>query len=62
MGDLENVGRETNQLEKSIFRILDFYESTLIPMLQANPDKILKRIEKQNEKQEDKIESKTIVK
>jgi hypothetical protein len=44
MGDLENVGKEKNQIEKSIYRILDFYESTLIPLIEANPEKIMKRI------------------
>jgi len=39
MGDLENTGKEKNQLEKSIFRILDFYNTTLIPMMEANPEK-----------------------
>jgi hypothetical protein len=44
MGDLENTGKEKNNMEKQIFRILDFYNSTLIPLIEANPEKFIKRI------------------
>ena len=59
MGDLENTGKEKNQIEKNIYRILDFYNSTLIPLMEANPEKFLKRIQKEKDKEQIKITPKT---
>lgn len=46
LGDIENTGKEKNQIEKQIFRILDFYNTTLIPLMESCPEKFLKRMEK----------------
>ena len=51
MGDLENTGKEKNQIEKNIYRILDFYNSTLIPLMEANPEKFMKRVQKEKDKE-----------
>ena len=59
MGDLENTGKEKNQIEKNIYRILDFYNSTLIPLMEANPEKFIKRIQKEKDKEQIKIQPKT---
>ena len=59
MGDLENTGKEKNQIEKNIYRILDFYNSTLIPLMEANPEKFIKRIQKEKDKEQIKITPKT---
>jgi hypothetical protein len=59
MGDLENTGKEKNQIEKNIYRILDFYNSTLIPLMEANPEKFMKRIQKEKDKEQIKITPKT---
>ena len=59
MGDLENTGKEKNQIEKQIFRILDFYNTTLVPLMEANPEKFLKRIQKEKEKEQIKIQPKS---
>ena len=59
MGDLENTGKEKNQIEKNIYRILDFYNSTLIPLMEADPEKFIKRIQKEKDKEQIKIQPKT---
>ena len=59
MGDLENTGKEKNQIEKNIYRILDFYNTTLIPLMEANPEKFIKRIQKEKDKEQIKITPKT---
>lgn len=59
MGDLENTGKEKNQIEKNIYRILDFYNSTLIPLMESNPEKFIKRIQKEKDKEQIKIQPKT---
>jgi hypothetical protein len=51
MGDIENTGKQKNHIEKSIYRILDFYNSTLIPLIEANPEKFIKRIQKEKDKE-----------
>jgi hypothetical protein len=59
MGDIENTGKEKNEIEKGIYRILDFYNSTLIPLMEANPEKFIKRIQKEKDKEQIKKISKT---